>query len=93
MKLIIVILSTIILGSCAPIEAIDKLPDYGKLIVIVLTFFIVAVIFGHPELKFNFIKSKDYENYEQEIINKLQSLYWLLIIAVILLIIILYKIW
>ena len=93
MKLIIVILSSILLSSCAPVEALEKLPELGKMVVIISICFFLAFIFGHPELQFDLTKSNDYESYEQKLINKLKSVYWLLIIIIILLIIILYKIW
>ena len=93
MKLIIVNLSTLILSSCAPIEALDKLPDIGKLIVIISICFFIAFIFRHPELKPSFYKNDNYERPDDNLFTKLNTIYWLLIIIIILLIIVLYKIW
>ena len=93
MKLSILILTSLLLTSCAPLEFYEGLPFWVKIIIGIIGIIFLIIFLSENNLFPDIKNSNDYETKDYKTNSQLNNIFWLLMIIIALLGIILIKVW
>ena len=93
MKSLILILISLLLTSCAPVELFEGIPLWVKIVAVVIGIFFLIGILVENNLLPEINNSSDYETKDYKTSNQLNNIFWLLMVIIALLSIILIKVW